>query len=187
MKRSTRQLAFGFGLVLAFGSLLRAAEADPTTHSFVGAEKCKMCHNSQAKGAQFTKWAGSRHARAYATLATEEAKKIGAVKGIPDPQKAPECLRCHVTGHCAPADRLVDKYKVGDGVSCESCHGPGGDYWKMDVMKNRSKATAAGLILPTESTCTTCHNAESPNFQGFAFAEMNATIAHPNPQKAAAR
>ena len=70
-------------------------------------------------------------------------------------------------------------------MSCEACHGPGGDYWKMDVMKDKAKATAAGLVMPTEATCKGCHNPESPTFKSFDFAAMSAKIAHPNPQKAA--
>jgi hypothetical protein len=152
-------------------------------HAYVGAEKCKMCHNSPAKGAQFTKWSQSTHARAYATLATEEAKKIAAAKGIADPQKADECLRCHVTGHGAPAAKLTEKYKKEEGVTCEACHGPGGDYWKMEVMKDRAKSIAAGMIVPTEETCKGCHNPENPTFKGFDYAAALAKIAHPNPQK----
>ena len=175
-------LVAGLALMLGLPSVLQGAEP---AHSFVGAEKCKMCHNSPAKGAQFAKWTETPHAKAFATLASEQAKKIAAAKGIADPQTADACLRCHVTGHGAPAPMLTDKYKKEEGVSCESCHGPGGDYWKMDVMKDHAKAAAAGMILPTEATCKTCHNAESPTFKGFDFAAAKAKIAHPNPAKAA--
>ncbi len=159
--------------------------ADGPAHKYVGAEKCKMCHNAAAKGAQFTKWSASPHAKAFETLASEEAKKIAAAKGVADPQKGDACLKCHVTGHGAPADRLTDKYKATDGVSCESCHGPGGDYWKMDVMKDRAKSVAAGMVVPDETTCKTCHNPESPTFKGFDFQAAFQKVAHPNPQKAA--
>ena len=175
-------------LVLACASSLLlciaapAHSADPE-HAYIGAEKCKMCHNAPAKGAQFTKWTASKHSKAFQVLAGEDAKKIAAAKGIADPQKAAECLRCHVTGHGASAAKLTDKYKVEEGVSCESCHGPGGDYWSMTVMKDVAKAKAAGLVLPDESTCKTCHNADSPTFKSFDFKAALAQIAHPNPQK----
>jgi hypothetical protein len=183
MKRWLGSLAYGLGALLVFAPSFAAAPA----HNYIGAEKCKMCHNSPAKGAQYTKWSGSAHAKAYATLAGEAAKKIATAKGIADPQKADECLRCHVTGHGAPAANLTDKYKVEDGVGCESCHGPGGDYWSIGVMKEVEKAKAAGLVLPTEATCKECHNEQSPSFKGFDFAAMYAKIAHPNPQKASAK
>jgi cytochrome c peroxidase len=153
-------------------------------HAFIGAQKCKMCHNSKAKGAQFTEWTGTRHSRAYATLSSDQAKEIAARMGIAEPQKADECLSCHVTGHSSPAALLTGKYSVEEGVSCESCHGAGGDYWKMNVMKDRTRSVAAGLIIPDEATCATCHNDKSPTFNGFEFATSYARIAHPNPNAA---
>jgi len=173
-------------LLSGMGLLLVAAltmPADAAGHKFVGAEKCKMCHNSPGKGAQFTKWSESKHAKAFATLATEEAKKAAQAKGIADPQKAPECLKCHVTGHGSPAEMLGEKYKMEEGVSCEACHGAGGDYMAMAVMKDKAKSVEAGLVEPNEAVCKTCHNPESPTFKEFNFATASAAIAHPNPQK----
>ena len=173
-------LVSGLGVVLAL-SLALPARAEG--HKYVGAEKCKMCHNAPAKGAQFTKWSESKHAKAYATLATEEAKKAAQAKGIADPQKDAACLKCHVTGHGVPADQLGEKYKKEEGVTCEACHGPGADYMAMAVMKDKAKATAAGLVDPTEAVCKGCHNPESPTFKEFNFATASAAIAHPNPAK----
>jgi hypothetical protein len=44
-------------------------------------------------------------------------------------------------------------------AECETCHGNGGDYWKMSVMKDLAKAEAAGLIAkPQKAGCTAkCH------------------------------
>ena len=39
-------------------------------------------------------------------------------------------------------------------------------------MKSREKSAAAGLILPTEETCTACHNSKSPHLESFNYAEM---------------
>jgi len=174
----------GFGILLIPVLPLAHAQADAPAHKYVGSAKCKMCHNSPAKGAQYTKWTESKHAKAFATLGTEEAKKVAAAKGIADPQKAPGCLKCHVTGYGATAEMLTDKCKAEDGVGCESCHGPGGDYSSMTVMKDHGKAVAAGLNVPTEETCKKCHNAENPMDKGFDFASYSAKIAHLNPQKA---
>ena len=179
MRRCDRLLVSGFCLFLVSALTLPALAEG--THKYVGAEKCKMCHNSAAKGAQFAKWTESKHSKAYAALASEEAKEIAKAKGIADPQKAAECLKCHVTGAGAPADQLTDKYKVTDGVSCESCHGPGGDYSPMAIMKDPAKAAAAGMLTPDEATCKGCHNPESPTFKSFDFAAASAAIAHPYP------
>jgi hypothetical protein len=136
---------------------------------YVGARKCKMCHNKAPKGAQYTQWAESRHAKAMESLNAEEAKD-------------PACLKCHSTvGHVNPD--LVLTLKVEEGVSCESCHGPGSKYFPTGIMKSREKAMAKGLIMPTEEVCTQCHNEESPDFKGFNFAEYVKKIAHPDPTK----
>lgn len=187
----TRSLArFSFWSFWVFVALVAAGispAAAAASHKFVGADKCKMCHNAPAKGAQFAKWAASPHARAWQTLASEEAKKVAAAKGIADPQKADACLRCHVTAHGVAQEQLAEKYKASDGVSCESCHGPGGDYWKMEIMKDRAKSVAAGMIVPDESTCKGCHNPDSPTFKGFDFEQALEKVAHPNPQRSASR
>jgi hypothetical protein len=43
-------------------------------------------------------------------------------------------------------------------VQCEVCHGPGSDYKALSVMKDVEKAKAAGLIIPTQDACNTCHD-----------------------------
>jgi hypothetical protein len=171
--------------LLAAAAWLLAPPAPAADHAFVGAEKCKPCHNSAAKGSQFDKWAASKHAKAYETLGTDEAKKLGAARGVAEPQKDPRCLKCHVTGFEAPAALKTEKHKAEEGVSCESCHGAGGDYWKMTVMKDRQQSIDAGMIVPDEKTCTGCHNAESPTFKSFDFAGCQAKIAHPDPTRKA--
>jgi hypothetical protein len=49
----------------------------------------------------------------------------------------------------------------------------------LSVMKDKAKAIAAGLVIPTKELCVKCHNAESPNFKGFDFEEYYAKITHP--------
>ena len=46
-------------------------------------------------------------------------------------------------------------------TECETCHGNGGDYWTMAVMKDPAKRQAAGLIeKPAKASCTAkCHKA----------------------------
>ena len=120
---------------------------------YVGAKKCKMCHNKDAKGAQYKQWASSVHAKAMESLSAEEAKD-------------PQCLKCHSTYGSVDQD-LILTLKVTEGVSCESCHGPGSKYFPSGIMKNQAKSIAKGLILPTEEVCVTCHNDESPHFKAL--------------------
>lgn len=167
--------------------ILFATMAFSQNFQYVGVAGCKMCHNSKKSGEQFTIWQNSAHAKAYATLATEEAKKIAKEKGIADPQKAPECLKCHVTAYDKPASMKTAKLTMEEGVSCEACHGPGSEYKSMKVMKDiyEKKVDGAkfGLVKPDEKTCKTCHNPESPTYKAFNFAEMVKKIAHPVPAK----
>jgi len=155
-------------------------------HQFVGASKCKMCHKTPESGEQFPLWEKSKHANAYAVLATEEAKKVAAEKGIENPQEADACLKCHVTGHGAPAELLGTKYDKTEGVGCESCHGAGADYYKkktmVSIITGEIDGATVGLVIPDEKTCKTCHNEESPTFQGFKYEEMVKKIAHPIPE-----
>ena len=148
-------------------------------HEYVGVDSCKMCHKKEKTGNQYGKWVESKHANAYATLASDKAKEIAGGNA----QESADCLKCHVTAAGVDASLLGKKYKVEDGVGCESCHGAGKDYKKKKIMENQADAIAAGLIIPTEATCTACHNDGSPTFAGFDFEARKADIAHPNPGK----
>lgn len=165
---------------LVFGALFAEDAA------YIGAEKCaKMCHKGAKKGQQLELWQKSAHAGAYKTLATpaalETAKKAG-VTG--DPQKADQCLKCHVTAFGADAKLFKETYKIDEGVGCEACHGAGSNYAKMTVMKDKEKSIAAGMVVPDEKVCVKCHNKQSPNYREFKFEEMAAKIAHPAPKAA---
>src|SRR3972149_4298178 len=105
------------GVGLVFSSGARAAE-----HKYIGATKCKMCHNTEAQGKQYEKWLASRPSKAYETLGSGAAKKRAADKGLGDPQKADACLKCHVTAHGVKPELLDTKYAAKEGVTCESCH-----------------------------------------------------------------
>jgi hypothetical protein len=150
-------------------------------HAYVGANGCKMCHASSSRGAQFKIWEKTRHAQAYASLASDKAKEVAAAKGISNPQESPECLKCHVTGYGADPSLFESSYSIEDGVGCESCHGAGKDYKKTKIMQDVEQAKENGLILPDEEVCKKCHNEESPFYQPFNFDERFAQIAHPRP------
>lgn len=166
-----------------------SAKSDKPTakHGYIGVEKCGMCHKNDAKGNQLKAWKDSKHAQAYHVLASKEANEVAEKAGVKgDPQKAQECLKCHVAALGVDAALLGDKFKMEDGVQCEVCHGAGADYAKIPVMKDRKKAVDAGLVIPNEETCKRCHNETAPGFKGFNFKEAVKKIAHPNPQKGAA-
>ena len=177
--------------VILLGSVLLAIwyaaawtqEAEKKAPGYVGVGKCKMCHKGAKKGEQFEKWQASRHAKAYETLATSEAQATAKKAGVEgDPQKSPKCLKCHVTAYGVDEKLIEASFKVEKGVQCEACHGPGSAYKKLRVMKDREASIAAGLIIPDEKLCVTCHNEESPSYRKFVFKEAAAKIAHPKPK-----
>lgn len=150
-------------------------------NSFEGVQVCGVCHKTEKAGQQLKIWQDSKHASAYKTLLSEEAKKYS-----PDvePSKNPKCLKCHTTGYGSDAKLFGAKFKVEDGVQCEACHGAGSAYKSLKVMKVKADAIKAGLAdhEKKEEYCVTCHNSESPTFKGFEFDKMWAKIAHPVPK-----
>jgi len=144
---------------------------------YIGAAKCKMCHNKPETGKQYDLWKASSHARAFETLKGPEALKIAQAKGIADPTTDQKCVKCHSTA-AINAD-LNAGITAAEGVSCESCHGPGSAYKSLNIMKSREQSIAKGLIVPDEKLCRKCHNPESPTFKPFDFAAASKTIAHP--------
>lgn len=145
---------------------------------YVGAEKCKMCHMS--KGKQYPLWSTSKHAKAFETLKSEKAIQIGKEKGVESPSTDAKCLKCHATASAIDS-KLNGGITNEEGVSCETCHGPGSAYKSMTIMKVRADAVKNGMIIPDEKLCLNCHNSDSPTFKGFNFAEYSAKIAHKNP------
>jgi len=155
-------------------------------HGFVGAETCGMCHKSDKQGSQLKIWQESKHSKAYESLKTEKADQVAKEKGFTTKAvDTPECLKCHVSGYNVDASLLGKKFKMEDGVQCETCHGAGEDYKTKKIMENKDEAIKNGLIVPTkiEDFCITCHNAESPTYVDFNFAEMWDKIKHPVPEK----
>ncbi|MCG3148702.1 MAG: Perchlorate reductase subunit gamma [Verrucomicrobiae bacterium] len=154
----------------------------PDPANYIGSKMCGVCHKAEASGNQLGKWQASPHAKAFETLGTPAAKEAAKKLGIDDPQKSGKCLKCHSTAYNFTEVVATEKIKVEEGVSCESCHGPGKKYMAKSTMESREKSIAAGMIYPATKTCTLCHNSESPTFKGFNEKEYSEKIAHPNPK-----
>jgi hypothetical protein len=188
--RNTASILLLCLLCLAFFSLSVAQEKQEKVeakHKYVGVKVCAPCHKTEKQGMQIAIWEKSKHAMAFKTLESEEAKKIAKDKGIEKaPTEAPECVGCHTLGpDVKPDTALFDaKFDIKDGVQCETCHGAGSDYKALSVMKDRKKSIEAGLMIAEnkEEFCKTCHNDKSPTFKEFNIEEMWKQIAHPVPK-----
>ena len=180
-----KKLVLFLSVIFILPTLLSAQDAKFT---YIGAQKCKICHRKPDQGEQFGIWEKSQHAKAYETLKSEQSQKIAKERGLKvAANEAPECLKCHVTAYDQPAEMKDKKFAVEDGVQCESCHGPGSEYKSKKIMEDRELSIKNGLnpILVSdgsaEKQCKTCHNEESPTFKGFEFAKMWEKIKHPVP------
>jgi len=145
MKRTTLWL-------VAVGVLALLAAGVEAQHSYVGAEKCKICHK-----VQYDSWLETKHAKATETAKRSTKWKFDA-----------SCLSCHATNK---DEKLA-------GVQCEACHGPGSHYKAMSIMKDRQKAIANGLVIPTQATCDSCHDGED-HHKKVTF-DRNVVHAHKN-------
>lgn len=167
------------GLIIIFSFALMSYAGDKP--EYVGAKKCKSCHNADKNGAQFKKWQKEKHSHAYEALKSDNAKKKAKAMDVKDPLKDDKCLSCHSTA--SGKKNLNKSYKVEEGVGCESCHGPGSLYKKSKVMKDQKAALAAGMIIPDEKTCKTCHQAKIAGHDGkfTTLKKEYDKIAHPVP------
>lgn len=158
---------------------------DKKANSFVGADACGMCHKTDKQGKQLDIWKNSKHSQAFKVLQSEKADTIAAGLGHKTPAvKTEACLKCHASGFNVEKALLGEKFKIEDGVQCETCHGAGSNYKSLKVMKNKQDAIANGLVVPekVEEFCTSCHNTESPTFKEFKFAAMWEKVQHPTPK-----
>ncbi|HQH73102.1 MAG TPA: multiheme c-type cytochrome, partial [bacterium] len=76
-------------LVLPLKGTVGEENKDADKIAFVGASKCKMCHNLKKFGMFYDDWMQEKHAKAMDVLKDEEKKN-------------PECLKCHTTGYGKP-------------------------------------------------------------------------------------
>jgi predicted CXXCH cytochrome family protein len=126
---------------------------------------CGNCHvNNQ------TEWSGTRHAHAYATLAS-----------LPAGVALPTCFGCHTVSQNGntyaaagvPGGWNAVQDSVYHNVQCESCHGPGLTHVTNPNTTNIPFASA--LVTPAAQTCVACHSgAHHP------FAEQWSQSAHSN-------
>lgn len=128
-------------------------------------------HGNQDKGVQgseYTIWINhDAHARAYLVLFNKQSEQINAcVDGgrFASAADNPRCLACHASQ--APQGQRGERFRLEDGVGCESCHGPaekwlGEHYrWPRDMPASAKEAlgmrNTKDLVVRTK-LCLDCH------------------------------
>ncbi|MCX7833703.1 MAG: cytochrome c family protein [Ignavibacteria bacterium] len=167
-------------IVFIYGSKFQFQEP-----KYVGVTKCvSACHKTESQGKQLDIWKNSQHSKAWKTLETEQSKKIAIEKGYKEnPTEIIECVKCHLLGREIKPDELTSTFEKEEGVQCESCHGPGSEYMKMSIMKDKNKCIEHGMIVydNIESLCIICHNESSPTYKPFEFETSWNKIKHYKP------
>ncbi len=105
----------------------------PRGIQYVGTRSCASsnCHGSKleygaTRGREHQIWIEQDpHAGAYQALFNERSRQIVANLKLENPaHREPVCLACHAAPAPQPSLANVAGHGYGDGVGCESCHGP---------------------------------------------------------------
>jgi excinuclease UvrABC ATPase subunit len=178
-------IAILFGVMVLIGSTGFTDKTSSPFFKYVGIKSCAAtCHKGDSKGRQYEIWQDSKHSQAFINLQTPEADQIAKDKGFNTPAaETPLCIKCHVLGKDIDPEELSDTFDKTQGVQCEACHGPGSEYKKISIMKDKQQAIANGLILHDDGAefCKTCHNSDSPTFKSFDYNESWDKIKHTDP------
>ncbi len=157
---------------IVFAAVTLRSEPPASTNDFpkfLGAISCASsgCHGGGGQNQnQFHVWSlkDFHSQRPFATLTTARSKQIGDALQIKEPTSDSRCTSCHAPLANVPAARRGETFKVSEGVSCESCHGPAENWLRSHTRPDWSHAdhTAAGLrdlksLYVRANTCVACH------------------------------
>lgn len=161
------QLLTGAMAVLFMVGLgLTGAQANPD--NIVGPNECAECHKTETRT-----WQKTHHFTTFREMQkSKEAKAIASKLGVKRVKADSLCLGCHFTNKT-----VKGKPKAIAGISCESCHSEGKDYYKVhsgfsakkegqespaEIAARWAKSEAGGMIRPKAlyklaKNCFSCH------------------------------
>ena len=194
----------GLAMLLAYGvSGRRASEpvgdagiarSVAAPRAVLGAGGCATagCHAAPIEGhlpweSAYTVWAThDRHTRAYEVLREPLAQQIITLLSARDPShplspahENKSCLGCHTT---------VQGARASEGVSCESCHGPAGDWLVAHTLPGwQTRGNSLGMVdLADPYICATqcgqCHIGAPPAADGALYEVSHDMIAAGHPR-----
>ncbi len=136
--------------------------ANSTCHDVAPNEVEPAADNNVLQNEYQTWLLHDRHAKAYATLRSEESSRIASNLGLKDAVTASVCLDCHADN--VPPARQGPEFFMTDGVGCEACHG-GSERWlsthtlkPYDGQRNLNDGMyPTGPIQERTKLCLSCH------------------------------
>jgi hypothetical protein len=146
-----------------------AARGMDAPGKFLGANSCasSSCHGGGgANQNQFLVWSlkDFHSQRPPATLATARSKQIADALNIKDATSDARCTVCHAPLKSVPEKLRGKDFKVSEGVSCESCHGPAENWLRGHTRTDWTRADriAAGMrdlqdLYVRANVCVACH------------------------------
>lgn len=139
----------------------------------MGAATCasSLCHGSvqiwpgsNVLQNEYVTWSRvDKHATAYNLLKNAESQRIAKNLNLPQPaHEAPVCLDCHA--HHVPQTRQGEQFRISEGITCESCHGPAEKWIRSHVAADATHAAnvSNGLYATEDPVqraklCLSCH------------------------------
>ncbi len=152
-----------------------------STATTLGVVNCasSLCHGSVSSWKdsnilqnEYVTWSRvDKHStKAYQVLLNERSQRIARNLGLKEPaHQAKVCLDCHT--HNPPAALRGERFRAGDGVSCEACHGPAEKWIDTHVAAGATHAdNIAHGLYPTNAPiaqarlCLSCHFGNKDKF-----------------------
>jgi hypothetical protein len=140
-----------------------------TPAKFLGANSCasSSCHGGGGQNQnQFLVWSlkDFHSQRPAAMLTTARAKQIADALDIKDATADSRCTICHAPLQEVRENLRGTNFRISEGVSCESCHGPAENWVRSHTRKDYTRAdrAAAGMrdlqnLYVRANTCVACH------------------------------
>jgi Cytochrome c554 and c-prime len=167
-----RSLPLRFVLLIAVCRLGAIAGADAREEregaEFMGAASCSSssCHGGAGeKRSQYLTWVQKDfHSRAFSILLDARSARIAEAVGVGPAQSSARCTVCHSPFQSVAPARLASSAHPDEGVSCESCHGAAGPWFRGHTRPDWTYAmrVSAGMrdlrnIYERANACVACH------------------------------
>jgi hypothetical protein len=109
-----------------------------------------------------------RHARAFAILSNDVARRIARIMDLKPADQEPRCLGCHALN--VPEAQRARTFDATDGVSCESCHGPASNWLGKHTEKGWTHEQSVSVGMKDlrdpahrAENCLRCHLGDEDN------------------------